>query len=240
MSRKPRQAAEPPPPHTIQAMTSGERPRERLEQLGPAALSDAELLAIILRTGYRGVNVLQLSQALLQERGRLAGLARTSFSELAELKGVGRAKAAELCAAFELGRRALIAGQDRPQVKSPADVARLLSDMATLQKEEMRVVLLDQKNHVAGIRLVYQGSLHTTVVRVAELFTPAVRENCAAVIIVHNHPSGDPTPSPEDAALTREIVKAGRLLDIDVLDHVVIGAAGKFASLKERGLGFEK
>ncbi len=239
MSR--RKAQEPPPPHTIQAMSTGERPRERLEQLGAGALTDAELLAIILRTGYRGVNVIQLAQGLLTGRGRLGGLARTSFPELAAEKGVGAAKAAQLCAAFELGRRALSAErEDKPQIKSPEDAAKLLCEMGPLQKEEMRVMLLDQKNRVLGTRRLYEGSLHTTVVRVGELFTPAVRENAASVIIAHNHPSGDTTPSPEDAALTREIVKAGRLLDIEVLDHLVIGAAGKFTSLKERGLGFDK
>lgn len=104
----------------------------------------------------------------------------------------------------------------------------------------MRVLLLNQKNCVVGIKTVYQGSLHTTVVRVGELFKFAIRNNCAALIVAHNHPSGDTTPSPEDAALTREIVKAGELLDIDVLDHLVIGAPGKFVSLKEHGLGFDK
>ncbi len=240
MPRERRQVQE-PPPHTIHAMSTGERPRERLLQFGASALSDVELLAILLRTGYQGVNVIQLAQELLSNCGRLGGLARTPVEVLAEQKGLGPAKAAELAAAFELGRRAMNANRaEEPQVKAPEDAVRLLGDMATLEKEEMRVLLLTQKNRVRAIRTVYQGSLHTTVVRIGELFTPAVRENCAALIVAHNHPSGDPTPSPEDAALTREIVKAGRLLDIDVLDHLVIGAAGKFVSLKERGLGFDK
>ncbi|MGE5140858.1 MAG: RadC family protein [Rudaea sp.] len=241
MSGPSRRAHEAPPPHTILGMSAGERPRERLEQLGPGALSDIELLAIILRTGYRGSNAIQLSASLLADCGRLGGLARTSFAELATQKGMGKAKAAQLAAALELGRRAANASlSDLPQVRQPADAAALLSDMATLEREEMRVLLLNQKNRVTAIRRVYEGSLHTTVVRVAELFTHAVRENAASIIVAHNHPSGDPAPSPEDAALTREIVQAGRLLDVEVLDHLVVGAAGKFVSLKERGLGFEK
>lgn len=236
-----RNLREPPPAHTIHAMASNERPRERLQQLGAGVLNDVELLAILLRTGYRGSNVIQLAQELLEKCGRLGGLARTPFEELRAVKGIGSAKATELFAAFELGRRAMnAAAADQPQIKSPEDAAKLLGDMACLEQEEMRVLLLNQKNHLLAKPRVYEGSLHTTVVRVAELFRDAVRINCASLIVAHNHPSGDPTPSPEDAALTREIVKAGALLDIEVLDHLVIGAAGKFVSLKERGLGFDK
>lgn len=220
-------------------MHANERPRERLQQLGAGVLSDAELLAILLRTGYKGVNVIELSADLLENCGRLPGLARVPFSELAAQKGIGVAKAAELHACFELGRRvALAAPEERPQVKSPADAAQLLSDMARLEQEEMRTLLLDTKNRVLGRARVYQGSVHTTVVRIAELFRDAVRQNATGILLAHNHPSGDPTPSPEDAAITREIVKAGQLLDIDVIDHLVIGAQGRFVSLKERGLGF--
>lgn len=236
-----RNLREPPPAHTIHAMAFNERPRESLQQLGAGVLSDVELLAILLRTGYRGANVIQLAQELLEKCGRLGGLARTPFEELKKVKGVGSAKATELFAAFELGRRAMNANPaDQPQIKSPEDAARLLGDMACLEKEEMRVLLLNQKNRLLANRRVYEGSLHTTVVRIAELFRDAVRFNCASLIVAHNHPSGDSTPSPEDAALTREIVKAGALLDVEVLDHLVIGAGGKFTSLKERGLGFDK
>lgn len=236
-----RNLREPPPPHTIHAMAPNERPRERLQQLGAGVLSDVELLAIILRTGSRGVNVIQLAQDILEEHGRLGGLARTPFEELKRTNGVGAAKATELFAAFELGRRAMSASLgDQTQIKSPEDAARVLGEMATLEKEEMRVLLLNQKNRLLAKPKVYEGSINTTVVRIAEMFREAVRLNCASLIVAHNHPSGDPTPSPEDAALTREIVKAGELLDIEVLDHIVIGAGGKFTSLKERGLGFDK
>jgi len=227
------------PAHTIHAMHANERPRERLAHLGAGVLSDAELLAILLRTGYRGVNVIDLAADALEQCGRLVGLARMPFRELSKLKGIGPAKAAELHACFELGRRvAQMAPEEKPQIKSPADAVRLLSDMARLEQEEMRTLLLDTKNRVLARPPVYQGSVHTTVVRIGELFREAVRMNATGIILAHNHPSGDPTPSPEDAAITREIVKAGALLDIEVLDHLVIGAQGKFTSLKERGLGF--
>jgi len=227
------------PAHTIHAMHHDERPRERLQQLGASVLSDAELLAILLRTGYKGVNVIELAADLLEDCGRLPGLARVPFAELATQKGIGKAKAAELHACFELGRRvAQAAPEERPQIASPADAAKLLSDMSRLEQEEMRTLLLDTKNRVLGRARVYQGSVHTTVVRIAELFRDAVRQNATGILLAHNHPSGDPTPSPEDAAITREIIKAGKLLDIDVVDHLVIGAQGKFVSLKERGLGF--
>lgn len=233
--RKAREA----PTHTIHAMHANERPRERLAHLGASVLSDAELLAILLRTGYRGVNVIDLAADALEQCGRLGGLARMPFRELSKLKGIGPAKAAELHACFELGRRVTqLEPEEKPQIKSPADAARLLSDMTRLEQEEMRTLLLDTKNRVLARPRVYQGSVHTTVVRIGELFREAVRANASGIILAHNHPSGDPTPSPEDAAITREIVKAGALLDIEVLDHLVIGAQGKFTSLKERGLGF--
>jgi DNA repair protein RadC len=238
MPRTPRKTRE-HPAHTIGAMQSGERPRERLEQYGAGVMSEIELLAILLRTGYKGVNVIDLSAELLERCGRLPGLARFPYHELAAIKGIGPAKAAELHACFELGRRVAVATpEERPRITSPEDAARMLSDMARLESEEMRTLLLDTKNRVLGRARVYQGSVHTTVVRIGELFRDAVRQNATGMILAHNHPSGDPTPSPEDAAITREIVKAGALLDIDVLDHLVIGAQGRFVSLKEKGLGF--
>ncbi|MCC7165110.1 MAG: DNA repair protein RadC [Anaerolineae bacterium] len=220
-------------------MQHDERPRERLWHLGPSVMSDAELIAILLRTGYKGVNVMQVSAHLLEECGRLAGLARVPIRELAAIKGIGQVKAIELYACFELGRRIAAANpEEKPRISSPADAARMLSDMGVLEQEEMRILLLNTKNQVLARPRAYQGSVHTTVVRISELFREAVRQNATGIILAHNHPSGDPTPSPEDAAITREIIKAGTLLDIEVLDHLVIGAHGKFVSLKERGLGF--
>jgi len=224
---------------TIKELPEGERPRERLEHYGAGALSTAELLAIILRVGTKDENVIRLSQRLLTGYGGLAGLAHAPFNELTEFKGLGPAKATQLKAAFELGRRLLVAApSERPLVKSPADAANLvMMEMAGLEQEHLRTIILDTKNHVLKVHTVYIGSLNTAVVRVGELFREAVRLNSAALIIAHNHPSGDPTPSPEDVQVTRQIVEAGKLLSIDVLDHLVIGQA-RWVSLKERGLGF--
>jgi DNA repair protein RadC len=221
------------------AVAKSDLPRERLRRHGSGALKTEELIAIILRTGTRGENVLHLAERLLRECGGLGGLAHKPLDELTRIKGVGVVKALELQAIFELSRRVHAAApEERPIVKSPADAANLLSEMGVLEQETMRTVLLDTKSRVLAMPIVYRGSLHTTVIRVSELFREAVRHNCAALIVAHNHPSGDPSPSPEDVAVTEEIVKAGKILDIDVLDHLVIGAGTKFVSLKERGLGF--
>ncbi|MCX6022409.1 MAG: DNA repair protein RadC [Chloroflexi bacterium] len=222
---------------TIPDLPAGERPRERLRDAGPAALSGAELLAILLRTGIRDENVLEMARRLLARFSGLEGLARAGFVELSSERGMGEAKTAQLKAGIELGRR--VAGlqpEQRPVVRSPADLANLLmSEMGMLEQEQLRVALLNVRNHVLATPMVYQGSVHTSVVRVGEIFKEPVRQNAAAIIVVHNHPSGDPTPSGEDLRLTRELMQAGRLLDIEVLDHVVIGR-GRFMSLKEAGL----
>jgi DNA repair protein RadC len=224
---------------TIHDMPTGERPRERLQHYGAEALSTAELMAILLRTGSRGENVLDLATRLLIEFDGLGGLARASFSELSTVKGVGQAKAAQLKAGLEIGRRLLVAApHERPQITSPADAANLLMlEMAHLEQEHLRVLLLDTKNRVQASPTIYKGNVNTSVIRIAELFREAIRHNSTAMIAVHNHPSGDPTPSPEDVQVTRHIVEAGNLLDIEVLDHLIIGQ-GRYVSLKERGLGF--
>jgi DNA repair protein RadC len=225
---------------TIREMPSSERPRERLLRYGAQALSTSELLAIILRTGTPNENVLRLSQRLLVRFGGLAGLARASATELIAEKALGPAKAAQLKASLELGRRLLVERpEERPQVRSPADAANLvMSEMSMLEQEHLVVLLLDTKNRVLTQSTVYKGSLNTSLIRVGELFREAIRANCASLIVIHNHPSGDPTPSPEDVAITRQIVQAGKLLDIEVLDHLIIGLQ-RFVSLKERGLGFD-
>jgi len=224
---------------SIKDLPTTERPRERLERYGAGALSITELLAIILRTGIGGQNVLELSTSLLAQYGGLVGLARASFPELCETKGIGPAKVTQLKAALELGRRLLIATPEaRPQVRSPADAANLLlAEMSLLEQEHLRTLLLDSKNHVLGSPTIYVGSINTSLIRVGEVFREAIKANCAAIIVAHNHPSGDPTPSPEDVAVTEQIVAAGKLLDIEVLDHLVIGHQ-RYVSLKERGLGF--
>lgn len=216
-----------------------ERPRERLRDYGPEALSDAELLAILLRVGVVGANAVQLSQQLLREFGGWGGLQRTSFQDLQTWHGVGEAKIAQLKAALEIGRRlVLLQCEERFQITSPADVARLMQvEMGYLDQEHLRAICVDTKNRVQKVHTIYIGSLNASMVRVGEVFKEAIKLNSAAIIVVHNHPSGDPTPSVEDVMVTRQIIEAGKLLDIDVLDHLVIGH-GRYVSMRERGLGF--
>lgn len=227
------------PTLTIRDLPVQERPRERLRLAGAGQLSNPELLAILLRTGMVGQNVMQLSARLLSEFDGLAGLARASFAELCGMDGVSQAKACQVLAALELGRRA--AGpppSDRPAIRLPEDVDHLLrTQMAHLDQEQLRVLLLNTKHEVLLIREIYQGTVCEASIRVAEVLRPAIRENCPNFIIVHNHPSGDPTPSREDISVTRRIRESAELLDIELLDHVVIGARG-FVSMKQRALGF--
>lgn len=225
--------------YRIQDLEENERPRERLARLGAQSLSNAELIAILLRVGVPGENAVQVGQRLLQHFGGLSGLHRADFEEVCGQYGLGAAKVSQIKAAIELGRRlTLESPEERPSIHSPQDAADLLMyEMGALEQEHLRVLLMDTRNRVLHIEEVYQGSLNSSQVRVGELFKAAIRRNAAAIIVAHNHPSGDPSPSPDDIAITRAIVQAGKLLDVDVLDHVVIGR-GRFVSLKERGLGF--
>ena len=225
----------------LRELPEHETPRGRLRECGPAALSDTELLALLLRAGLAGTNAIQLAQRLLVDYRGWAGLLRADYATLCQEHGIGAAKAATLLAAVEIARRLLLAEHEhRLQIKSPADAAQLLMlEMAHLDQEHLRTILLDTKNRVQTIHTVYIGNLNTSMVRPGEVFKEAVRRNSAALIVVHNHPSGDPTPSPEDVLVTREIVQAGQLLDVNVLDHLLIGQ-GSYISLRERGLGFEQ
>ncbi|MGE5251953.1 MAG: RadC family protein [Bacteroidota bacterium] len=225
--------------YRIRDMQETERPRERLASLGPQVLSSAELIAILLRVGVHGENAVQVGQRLLQTFGGLPGLHRAPFQELVNQRGIGSAKAAQIKAAIELGRRLREEKpEERLSINSPGDAAELVKyEMSALEQEHLRVILLDTRNHVLEIVEVYKGSVNSSQVRVAEVFKPAVRRGAAALIVIHNHPSGDPTPSPDDVAVTRAFVQAGKLLDVEVLDHLVIGQA-RYVSLKERGLGF--
>jgi DNA repair protein RadC len=221
----------------IREIPSSERPRERLRDHGPAALSNAELLAIILRSGTSKQSVLTLAQSLLQRHHGLGGLARMSYAELLAEPGLGEAKAAEVRALFQLAARiqALEVGE-RAVIRSPQDVYALLGgEMAPLQQEHMRVLLINTRNQVLGVHEVYVGNVSSALVRPAEVFRDAVRQNSPSIIVVHNHPSGDPSPSPDDVNLTKQLVSAGQLLGIELLDHVVIGEA-RYASLKSLGL----
>ncbi|MBI3971431.1 MAG: DNA repair protein RadC [Chloroflexi bacterium] len=227
----------------IRDLPTDERPRERLARYGASNLSTGELLAIIWRTGSSGKereSALALAHRALRQFRSLTGLAKASLPELTGLPGVGQVKAIELHAAFELGKRLVAAEpEERPVIRTPREVVNLVqTEMALLEQEELWVLLLNSKNCVLSIKKLYRGTLNSSSVRVAELFRSAIRENCASVIVVHNHPSGDPTPSPEDVRVTAEAAKAGQLLDIDVLDHIIIGSKDRYVSLKERGLGF--
>ena len=227
------------PVYRITDLPETERPRERLVSLGPQALSNAELIAILLRVGVQGENAVQVGQRLLQKFGGIRGLHRAPFSELCKEHGIAEAKAAQIKAAIELGRRLpLESPEERPVINSPKDAADLVQyEMGVLEQEHLRVLLLDRRNRVLESVEIYRGSVNSSQVRVGEIFKEAVRKNASGVIVIHNHPSGDPTPSPDDVAVTRAIIQAGKLLDVDVLDHLVIGQ-GRWVSLKERGLGF--
>ena len=225
----------------IREIPAAERPRERLALRGPAGLSAAELIAIVWGSGGAGRSALDLATDALVRHEGLAGLARATPLELEGIGGVGAARAAQLAAAFELGRRAVA---DWPTgrwvVRSPRDVAdRLQLQMARLEREELRVVLLNTKNVVLRVATVYVGNVSSSLVRVGEVFRDAVRLDAAGIVVAHNHPSGDPTPSPEDLHLTAEVIAAGRLLDVDVLDHVVIGHDA-WVSLRDRGVTFDR
>ncbi len=218
------------PPPMLKALR--EMPTSRICQVGASAVSALELLGAILGNPDTALS-------LLNRFPSLGEIARASRFDLESVAGIGPGGAARLKAAFELGRRLLVSSDgERPTITCPADAADLLmAEMSVLEQESMRAVLLDTRNRVLSIQEIYRGSLNTTMVRIAELFREAVRGNCAAIIVAHNHPSGDPSPSPEDVAITKDIVAAGKLLSIDVLDHIVVGHQ-RFVSLKERGLGF--
>ena len=223
----------------IRDLPHGERPRERLREHGPSHLSNPELIAILLRTGTSGESVLNLATRLMATFDGLGGISRAVYSELCALNGISEAKACQLLAAFELGRRVVsLHPEGRPTIHSPQDVFNLLgAEMSVLDQERLRVLLLNTKNEVLGIQEIYKGNVNSSVVRVAEVLRPAVRENCPAVILVHNHPSGDPSPSAEDILVTRQIRVGGEMMDIEVIDHVILGSRG-FVSLKDKGLGF--
>ncbi len=219
---------------TVRELPSNERPRERLQHFGPQALSTAELLAIILRTGTRGDNALDLANKLLMKYGGLPGLVRADIRELCAEHGIGEAKSAQVKAALEIGRRlALVQMDAKYKVRTPADAANLVMlDLAYLDTEQMRILLLDAKSQLVEKISLYQGTANSSVLRSAEVFRPAIIRNCPGLILCHNHPSGDPTPSPDDLETTRRLLEAGRILDIELVDHIIIGHQ-RFVSLKE-------
>ena len=227
----------PPPParRRVCDLPAEERPLYRLHHHGAEALATTELLALVLGTA----DAPGLAAELLTRCGSLYQLARTSKEQLMRIRGIGETQAGRLVAVLELSRRLQAPPADeRPRITSPADAAALLTPrMAHLEQEALWVVLLDTRNRVLKMAEIYKGSLNTSVVRTGEIFRPAIEMAAAAIIVAHNHPSLDPSPSPEDVNVTRQIVKAGKLLDIECLDHIIIGRT--FVSLKERSLGFD-
>ena len=219
----------------LKTMPLREQPAYRITQ-NANACNITELMAAVIG----GQKQIEVSQALLAYfDGDIRRLFQAHPAELAKVKGVSQATAIRIKAALNLGLRLNLPKEERPTVNSPADAAALVMyEMSLLEKEHLRVILLDRRNHVLEIVEIYQGSVNSSQVRVGEIFKPAIARTASAVVVVHSHPSGDPTPSPDDVAVTRAMVQAGKLLDCEVLDHLVIGHGGKWVSLKERGLGF--
>lgn len=225
---------------TIKDLPKEERPRERLERYGAQVLSDAELLALLIRTGTPAESALVLAQRILKGDGAKSGLAfvaDSSIEELSRIKGIGLAKSVQIKAAVELGRRiSSYTGQNPTVINTPVDVKNLLmEEMRFLEKEHFKVILLNIKNHVISVEDISVGSLNSSIVHPREVFKPAIRRSSASMILVHNHPSGDPTPSREDIEITRRLIEAGKILGIEVVDHVIIGN-GIYISLREKGI----
>ncbi len=222
---------------SVREMPAEERPRERLEQVGAEALRDAELLAILFRTGTRTQGAVALAEAMVQRFGGLRGIARASLTELQEVAGVGRVKAIEVKAALELGKRLVaFSERGRPRIHGAEDIAKLLMvRYKDYEHEVFKCVLLTTKNEVIAVRDISHGGLDGTLAAPRDVFRQAVREGASAVICCHNHPSGDPEPSRDDLALTRRLAEAGELVGVRMLDHVIFGD-GRYVSLKDRGL----
>ena len=224
---------------TIHDIPSGERPRERLRDKGAPYLSNPELIAILLRDGMRGENVLDMSRRLLVEFDGLDGLSKTTLEEFCAVRGIGEAKACQLLAALELGKRvASVNPKARPVISCAEDVRNVVgAEMIGLEQEQLRTLLLNNKHEVLGVDTIYQGTVNSAAIRVAEILRPAIRRNCPAIVIVHNHPSGDPDPSPEDILVTRRARQSAEMMDIELLDHIVVGRRG-VVSMRAKRLGF--
>lgn len=211
-----------------------EQPSTRIREIGPQCITDAELFA--LATFISDAETAQALAKVYHDAGSLGKIRR---DQITSIPGLGQGYADAILAIYELARRDIVREQEkRPTIHSPADAAQLVQyEMSALDHEEMRIMLLDTRNNVIRTVTLYKGSVNSCQVRISEMFRDAIREGAPNIIIIHNHPSGDPSPSPDDIALTRTVVQAGTLMDITVLDHLVIGQ-GRWVSLKERGLGF--
>ncbi len=224
---------------TIRELADDDKPRERMATHGPDHLSEAELIAIILGSGIRGENVIDLARRIVDEQGRLPGLARADVKALAKIRGLGPAKAAQLVAAIELGRRVQrVTPSDRELLNAPEPVFRYLGPRLVGEtRERLFVLSLDTKGRLLGTCTEVSGGVNAVRARPAEVFREPVILEATSIILAHNHPSGDPRPSAQDVGVTEELIKAGKLLDIEVLDHIVIGA-NDFVSLQRQGLAF--
>ena len=226
----------------IKDQPASERPRERLVAKGPGALTDAELIAILLRTGLRGANAVEIGAQLLQKFGSLQALARASVEELQKVKGIGRDKAVTLLAAFTLARKmAEELQRESPVLDNPEAVVALIKARNLANNvEKLQVLLLNTRRRLIRVEEVTDGTIDTLLVHAREVFKPAIAANAAAIVLAHNHPSGDPTPSEADIKVTRDLIRAGQLLKIEVLDHIILGRATPerakdYASLRELG-----
>lgn len=223
--------------YTIRHLPEEERPRERLRRWGPEALSSVELIAIILGSGTQSKPVLQLAQEILSHFGSLCALADATMEELCSIQGIGPTKALQIKASLSLAARLARADSTQPyRIETPLHAYHLIKDeLEPLKQETLVVILQDSKGCVITTQQVAQGTLSQTLVHPREVFYPAIRHKAAALVIAHNHPSGDPTPSPQDFKTTEQLVEAGRLIGIPVQDHLIIGK-GCYISLKERGV----
>ena len=228
-------------PLKIRELPPDDRPREKLMTRGASALTNAELIAILLRTGLPGANAVQVASQLLERYGTLNGLSRCTVDEIGKIPGIGRAKALQLVAAFALGQRLARETISAAKIDTPELVYSLLApEMRILHKESLRVILLDTRYHLLRIDEVSLGSLNESIAHPRDVFRPAVISSAYAVIVVHNHPSGDPSPSQADHSLTRRLAEAAELLQIKLLDHIIIGAPSEsrapYFSFKEAGV----
>lgn len=224
--------------YTIKELPITERPREKLYNYGPKALSNEELLAIIIRTGNKEDTAIDLARRLLSKDDRgLVSLRDTTIQELMETKGIGKCKAAQILAAIEIGKRInYLDALSKVKISEPSTIANLYMDeMRYLQKEHFRVVLLDTKNQIIVTEEISVGTLNASIVHPRDVFRAAIKRNANSIILIHNHPSGDPTPSNEDINITKRLLEAGNLIGIKVLDHIIIGD-NKYISFREKNI----
>ena len=221
----------------IKDMPESMRPRERMLAEGEHSLSDTELLAIIIGNGTSNLSALDLARHILAQHGSLRHIKEASLEELMQHPGIGPAKAVNIKAAMEIGRRISLDVRNKMSIKSPEDVKNMvMEDMRYLDREYFRVMYLDRKGGLLSMEDVSIGGLHSALVHPREVFKPAIKKSAASIILVHNHPSGDPTPSRDDAEITRRLVEAGKIMGIEILDHIILGDNGIYVSMKERGL----